>query len=281
MSRQGHAQGQKPEGQKPEGQKPEGQKPKGQKSEGQKPEGRPEGPKGRTPPQIPRPLHTTPTQSVKKELKVIKLQINAMETQISLIPEIKQFMETQKLFMDRKEDHTKTQAQILKMERKLFDAERINRETREKLKAAIESNGELKEAVTSWQNKAESAKGEVDRLTEATYLQGQQIKALKNKIENTHQAKRSQGQSHPTKQGDSAWNPKVSPGKKSNTQGPFTNVESTPPTPAPVTEHTENVSKTRCTVEGLKMLRKCHQTRQHPTKHCQILRSSKCEAPIS
>ena len=203
---------------------------------------------------------------MKKELEVIKLQINAMETQISLIPEIKQFMETQKHFMDRKEDHTKTHAQILKIERKLFDAERINRETREKLIAAIESNGELKEAVTSWQNKAESAKGEVDRLTEATYLQGQQIKALKNKIENTHQAKRSQGQSHPTKQGDSSWNPKVSPGKKSNTQGPFTNVESTPSTPAPVTEHTESVSKNKVYRRGSENAEKMSSNSATPNK---------------
>ena len=178
---------------------------------------------------------------MQKEMEVMKHQLNVMEAQIALIPEIKQFIETQKRNMDKKDDQTRLHTKINRLESKVFEAERINRETREKLVAAIETNGLLKEALTTWQDKATNAAREIDRLTEATYLQGQEIKTLKNKAETRNQIEEDKSQKQIPKQSSSS--PKAA-GSREKKKYPNNTSDLDPPksTPTKETPETEKVN---------------------------------------
>ena len=114
---------------------------------------------------------------------VMKCQLDAIEKQVALVPEIKQFMETQKLLMDQREDHSKLHSKLYSkinsLESRILEAERINRETRDKLRGAIDRNRELKDEPTNWRNKAYNASKEIDRLTEATYILSKKLEKAK------------------------------------------------------------------------------------------------------
>ena len=97
----------------------------------------------------------------------MKKQLQAIEAEISHIPEIREFINQQHGALKHNEKHLKLQKRVHELEKKQLQAEEEIQHARNKLHEACNYNLDLKDKLIEYQNKLRNAEGEIDRLIDA------------------------------------------------------------------------------------------------------------------
>ena len=100
-----------------------------------------------TPSRIPRLISSPPTRPPKSELDIMKKQLQAIEAEISHIPEIREFINQQHRALKYNKKHLKPQKRVHELEKKQLQAEEEIQRARNKLQEACNYNLDLNPLV--------------------------------------------------------------------------------------------------------------------------------------